>query len=67
MVSPLSVECVLEGGGEHLVATGIVDRADADGALRAQGDRDAEVGDALDIVQAAADGIDDPQVLGVER
>ena len=33
----------------------------------AQGDRDGKVGDALDVVQAAADRIDDPQVLGVER
>src|SRR6266567_4184530 len=53
-------------GTEQLVAARIVNGADADGALRSQRDRYTKVGNPLDVVQAAADRIDDPQVLGVQ-
>jgi hypothetical protein len=53
-------------GGEHLVAAGIVNRANSDRALATERNRHAEIRDALDEVQAAADRVDDPELVGIE-
>ena len=43
----------------------IVDHADDDFPGDAQGDGDAEMGDAVEVVHGAVDGIDDPLAVGV--
>ena len=51
----------------HLVAHGVVHDSDAQLSVHAQRDRDREERQALREVEAAADRIDDPQALGVDR
>ena len=56
---------VEEGGGTEVgfpefVPHGVEDDADLDFLVEASGDGDAEVGDAVEVVHGAIDGIDDP-------
>ena len=54
------------GRGEHLVAHRVVDDADAQFAGDAEREGHREEGDALRVIQAPADRVDDPQALGVD-
>ena len=52
-------------GGPELVGHGVVDDAGQDVFAFADGDGDAEVGDAVEEVDGAVDGVDDPLEFGV--